>query len=174
MALAVCLLFDERADRAMRRLWDRLEELDIPTLRSHTHGRHVPHLSYAVLREWDLEKVRDRIEDLPSGDPVDLHFDALATFRRGRSWLVAAVGSELMARQERVVEAATDAGAEMHRNYVPGMWVPHCTVAPRVHLSALPAVAAAVYDVLPLHARADHAALVDSGTGRLWPLTNLP
>jgi hypothetical protein len=174
MALAVCLLFDPRTDRALRRLWDRLEELEVPTLRSHTHGRHVPHLSYAVLREWRLEEVRERVEALPSGAAVDLHFDALGTFRRGRSWLVPAVSSDVMLRQERVVSALTDAAAELHKHYVPGVWVPHCTVAPRVPLTALPVLAAAVYDVLPLQARADHAALVDSGTGQVWPLVNLP
>jgi hypothetical protein len=51
MALAVCLLFDRRTDRILRGLWDRLEDLGVPTLKSHTHGRHVPHLSLAVLRE---------------------------------------------------------------------------------------------------------------------------
>jgi 2'-5' RNA ligase len=174
MSLAVCLLFDDRADRALRGLWDRLEDLDVPTLRSHTHGRHVPHLSYAVLREWRLEEVRDQVEKLPSGRPVELHFDALGTFRRGRSWLVSAVTSDLLLRQEQVVAASASAGAELHRNYAPGVWIPHCTLAPRVPLTALPVLAAAVYDVLPLRVTADHAALVDSGTGRLWPLATLP
>jgi 2'-5' RNA ligase len=174
MALAVCLLFDQRTDRALRRLWDRLEDLDVPTLRSHTHGGHVPHLSYAVLRDWRLDDVRKQVEELPSGPPLDLHFDALGTFRRGRSWLVPAVTSDLVLRQERVVSALAATGAELHRHYLPGVWVPHCTVAPRVPLTVLPVLAAAVYDVLPLRARVDHAALVDSSAGKLWPLTNLP
>jgi hypothetical protein len=174
MALAVCLLFDERTDRALRRLWDRLEDLGVPTLRSHTHGRHVPHLSYAVLRDWRIDDVREQVERLPSGATVSLHFDALGTFRRGRSWLVPAVTSDLALRQERVVSAVVAAGAELHRHYVPGVWMPHCTVAPRVPLAALPVLAATVYDVLPLAVRADRAALVDSGTAQVWPLANLP
>lgn len=55
MALAVCLLFDGRSERAIRNLWDRLEHLGVPTLRSHTHGLHVPHVSYVVLLEWELD-----------------------------------------------------------------------------------------------------------------------
>ncbi|WP_202878246.1 hypothetical protein [Kribbella jejuensis] len=53
---------------------------------------------------------------------------------------------------------------------MPGRWVPHCTLAPRVPLVALPVLTAAVYDVLPLEATADRAALVDSSTGQLWAL----
>jgi 2'-5' RNA ligase len=174
MALAVCLLFDERTNRALRRLWDRLEELDVPTLRSHTHGRHLPHLSYAVLRDWRLDAVREQVQSLPSGAPLDLHFDALGTFRRGRSWLVPAVTSDITLRQERVVSTLAATGADLHRHYLPGVWVPHCTIAPRVPLVALPVLAATVYDVLPLRARADRAALVDSSNAEVWPLTNLP
>ncbi|MGH3367553.1 MAG: 2'-5' RNA ligase family protein [Nocardioidaceae bacterium] len=174
MALAVCLLFDDRTNGALRRLWDRLEDLGVPTLRSHTHGQHLPHLSYAVLRDWQLEQVRDKVEAIPGGAPVELHFDALGIFRRGRSWLVPAVTSDLVLRQERIISAVSSTGAELHRHYAPGVWVPHCTIAPRVPLTALPVLTAAVYDVLPLHAYADHAALVDSSTAEIRPLTNLP
>jgi 2'-5' RNA ligase len=174
MALAVCLLFDRRTDRILRALWDRLEDLGVPTLKSHTHGHHVPHLSLAVLREWDHDKVTKALEDLPDGCPVSLYFDALGTFRRGRAWLVPAVAADVLQRQERVVSALTETGADLHRHYEPGRWVPHCTLAPRVPLASLPLLAAAVYDVLPLEATADHAALIDSSTGHLWPLTHIP
>jgi 2'-5' RNA ligase superfamily len=174
MALAVCLLLDARSERAMRKLWDRLEDLGVPTLRSHTHGRHLPHLSFAVLRDWRLDDVRQTVEALPDGGPVDLHFDALGIFRRGRAWLIPAVTSGVLRRQEEVVAAVGAAGADLHRNYVPGVWVPHVTLAPRVPLVALPILAAAVYDVLPLRATADRAGLVDSGTGQVWPLSHVP
>ena len=172
MALAVCLLFDARSDQALRRLWGRLEDGGVGSLLSHTHGRHVPHLSYAVLRQWDLEAVRRVVTSLPAGGAVTLRFDALGSFRRGRAWLVPAVTSDLMQRQERVCAALT--GFDLHRNYVPGCWVPHCTLAPRVRLEELPAVAEAVFEVLPLTVRADRAALVDSATGEAWPLPHVP
>ena len=174
MALAVCLLFDRRSDRILRGLWDRLEDLGVPTLKSHTHGRHVPHLSLAVLREWQQDEVRKAVESLPDDGPVNLHFDGLGSFRRGRAWLVPAVSADVLQRQERAVSALNETGADLHRHYQPGLWVPHCTLAPRVPLVALPILAAAVYDVLPLETTADHAALIDSSTGQLWPLTHLP
>ena len=170
VALAVCLLFDRRSERAVRALWDRLERAGVPSLRSHTHGRHVPHVSYAVLRTWDLAAVSAAVAGLGPVAPVELTFDGVGLFRRGRAWLLAGAAAEFVARQERVVEAAIEAGADLHEHYRPGRWLPHCSVAPRASLAQLPVLAAAIYDVLPLAARLDRVALIDSATGEVWPV----
>ena len=174
MALAVCLLFDRRSERAVRALWDRVEEQGVGSLRSHTHGRHVPHVSYAVLRKWDQAALDDALAGLDCGEPVDLSFDGVGLFRRGRTWLLAGVSADIVARQQRVVEAVTATGAELHKHYRPGVWLPHCSLAPRATLAQLPGVVAAVMDVLPLRARLDRAALVNSATGEISPLPELP
>jgi hypothetical protein len=49
--------------------------------------------------------------------------------------------------------------------------LPHCSVAPRASLAQLPVLAAAIYDVLPLEARLDRIALIDSATGEVWPVS---
>jgi 2'-5' RNA ligase len=170
IALAVCLLLDERADLAVRRLWDRLESDGVPTLRTHTHGRHVPHLTYASLRSYDLDAVRTALARTPAVEPVHLRFDALGAFRRTRCWLAPAVTSELVRRQEAVVAAVVATGADLHLHYRPGVWVPHLTLAPRLHLGQLPVVAAAVYDVLPLTAVGVRTALVETSTGTVHGL----
>ena len=174
MALAVCLLFDRKSERAIRALWDRLEQHGVASLGSHTHGRHVPHVSYAVLRSWDQTAVAAALDDLGDGAPVELSFDGVGLFRRGRTWLVAGVSTDFVARQSRVVEAVTATGAELHKHYVPGTWMPHCSLAPRAMLAQLPTVVGAVLDVLPLRARLDRAALVNSATGEICPLPSLP
>jgi 2'-5' RNA ligase superfamily len=174
MALAVCLLFDRRSERAVRALWDRLEAEGVPSLRSHTHGRHVPPVSYAVLRSWDTAAVTSALERLDGGSSVELAFDGVGLFRRGRTWLLAGGSTDLMARQQRVVDAVCATGADLHKHYKPGIWLPHCSLAPRVQLAHLPVVVAAVFDVLPLLGTLDHAALVNSATGEICPLSALP
>jgi hypothetical protein len=174
MALAICLLFDRRSERALRALWDRLEDDGVSSLRSHTHGRHVPHVSYAVLRSWDTAVVTAALGDLGDHGAVTLTFDGLGVFRRGRIWLVAGLSGDLVARQQRVVEAVVGTGADLHKHYRPGSWLPHCSLAPRATLAQLPTVTAAVMDVLPLTVTLDHAALVNSATGELSPLRGLP
>jgi 2'-5' RNA ligase len=171
VALAVCLLFDRRSERAVRALWERLERAGVPSLRSHTHGQHMPHVSYAVLRTWDLAAVSAAVAGLGPMPPVELTFDGVGLFRRGRAWLLAGAAAEFVTRQERVVEAVTETGAELHKHYRPGRWLPHCSVAPRASLAQLPVLAAAIYDVLPLEARLDRIALIDSATGKVWPVS---
>ena len=174
MALAVCLLFDRRSERAVRALWERVEEQGVGSLRSHTHGRHVPHVSYAVLRRWDQAAVTDALAAIGGGEQVELSFDGVGLFRRGRTWLLAGVSADVVSRQQLVVEAVTATGAELHKHYRPGIWLPHCSLAPRATLAQLPLVVAAVMDVLPLRARLDRAALVNSATGEVFPLPALP
>lgn len=174
MALAICLLFDGKSERAIRALWDRVEELGVPSMSSHTHSRHVPHVSYAVLRRWDLDAVLTAVDALDGGSPVELAFDGVGLFRRGRTWLVAGACAEFVARQQRLVDAVVATGAELHKHYVPGTWLPHCSLAPRVPLTELSLVASAVFDVIPLQTKLERAALINSATGDQVPLAALP
>jgi hypothetical protein len=174
VALGVCLLFDGRTERALRNLWDKLEERGVATLRSHTHGQHHPHLSYVVLLQWELTTVRDAVAALPNRGAFEVTFDALGAFRRGRICLIPAVPVDLVPRQQVVLEAVRATGAVVHAHYEVGAWLPHCSIAPRTRTEQLPVLATTVYDVLPLTAQINRAALIDSTTGQLWPLPNVP
>ncbi|EWT00406.1 2'-5' RNA ligase [Intrasporangium oryzae NRRL B-24470] len=174
MALALCLLFDPRTDRLLRELWARLEASGIRTLQSHTHGRHHPHLSYAVLLGWDLDRVLSATAGLPDEGPFEVTVQGTIAFPRGRAALAPSVSAAVAARQERATRALDATGAILHRHYAPGHWVPHISVATRAAGPALAVVVTAVSDLLPFTARVDRAALIDSSTGELWPLAGIP
>jgi 2'-5' RNA ligase len=131
-------------------------------------------MSYAVLRRWDDDAVIGALAAIEGGQAVELSFDGIGLFRRGRVWLLAGVSAEFVARQQRVIDAVTATNSELHKHYRPGIWLPHCSVAPRATLTQLPIVVSALMDVLPLQARLDHAALINSATGELTPLAVLP
>ena len=105
MALALCLLLDRRSDRAVRALWERLEEDGVPTLLTHTHGHHVPHLSYAVLLAWEQEAARAAVVGLGDGGPVEVSVQGTVVFPRGRVALAGSASVALACRQARAVEA---------------------------------------------------------------------
>ena len=174
MALAVCLLFDTRSDYLVRGLWSRLEADGVRTPQSHTHGHHHPHLSYAVLRSWDLSRVESALAALPDSGPFSVAVHGTLAFPRGRAALAPSIGAEVARRQEQVVSELLGTGADLHRNYRAGSWVPHVSVATRAQGAQLPTVVKAIADVLPLTLRVDRAALVDSSTGQTWPLAHIP
>jgi 2'-5' RNA ligase len=170
VALSVCLLPDPSTDHAVRRLWRRLEDADVSTLLTHTHGRHVPHLTLASLTSYDVPAVHCAVSQL-SPDPVELRFDALGIFRRSRVWLAPAATTSLLDRQRSVVEAVRVTGAVLHPHYRPGDWLPHLTLAPRLTLDELPTVAAKVNEVLPMTAVFDRTALATTRTGEVRVVT---
>jgi 2'-5' RNA ligase len=177
-SLSLCLLLDERADQAIRRLWRQLEDDGLPSLTGHTHGRHVPHLTLASLGHGcvdsaSVDGVREVVAGLPEARPERVTFEALGSFTRSRCSLVPAVSADLMARHERVVAALQAAGTRVHRHYLPGAWLPHLTLATRSQAEALPRIARRVYEVLPLVAMLDRAAVVDTSTGDVHPLARL-
>ena len=174
MALAVCLLFDTRSDRLLRDLWSRLEDAGVSTLATHTHRRHYPHLSYVVLRSWDLAHAQQALSVLPAAEPFTMSFHGTLAFPRGRAALAPAVTADMALRQWRIVTALRSTGAELHRNYEAGQWVPHVSVATRAQGAQLATVVKAIADVLPLTVRVNRAALVDSANGQTWPLPHIP
>ena len=106
MALAVCLLFDARSDLLIRELWSRLEDEGISTLATHTHRHHYPHLSYAVLRSWNLERAQQALAALPAAEPFMMSFHGTLAFPRGRVALAPAIGADVALRQWRIVTGA--------------------------------------------------------------------
>ena len=174
MALAVCLLFDTRSEVLVREMWSRLEEAGVATLATHTHGRHYPHLSYAVLRSWELGRVHEALAALPAAEPWMMSFHGTLAFPRGRAALAPAVTADMALRQWRIATALKATEAELHRHYESGQWLPHVSVATRAHGGELITVAKAIADVLPLTVRVERAALIDSATGQTWPLPHIP
>ena len=145
VALAVCLLFDRRSERAVRALWDRGGG-GRPSLRSHTHGSHVPHVSYAVLRRWDQDAVSAALDSLDGGAPWNSVRRARAVPTRpdlaGRRCQRRLRGTATAGRRRRYGHRRRSAQA-----LVPGTWLPHCSLAPRATLAQLSVVAAAVFDM---------------------------
>lgn len=170
MTLSVCLLPDRSGETVVRRLWARLEEDGVPTLASHTHGRHLPHLTLAAVRSTDPVPVLAAVAGLPASTPTSVRFDSFGTFRRSRCWLGPVVTRDLLDRQQQVARAVLAAGLDLHRHYRPDGWTPHLAIAPRLHLRDLPLAAGAVYDVLPLTLRMTHSAVVDTATGAVHPV----
>jgi hypothetical protein len=170
-SLSVCLLLDDEAERAVRRLWDRLEDDGVRTLATYTHGRHVPHLTLADVGVAPLDEVLDDVvaRSLPT-TPIPVVFGAIGTFTRTRCSLLPAVSPPLLDRQSATVDALLGTGLPVGPHYRPGSWLPHLTLGPRLPAEALPQVARRCYEVLPLAATLERTVVIDTTSGEMHPL----
>jgi 2'-5' RNA ligase len=171
VALALEMGLDPRADRAIRDLWSRLEQLGVPSLERHVPSIR-PHLSLTVTD--DADGLREHAPGLAlSGVETEIEMAAVSLFPADPPVLVLAVAPapQLVALHERVSATLAAAGVDIWPHYRPGTWLPHCSLSMGVPADALAeALSACLASPLPLRARLRAAALTDSVTGATTPL----
>jgi 2'-5' RNA ligase len=165
------MYFDERADAAVRSLWQRLADADLPSLATRTHRRHRPHVSLAVaesLTEADLTSLRTVLTVQPS---VRLY--SLATFpgREGALFLGAVVTAELLALHAEVHAALAGRAIGHWPYYQPGSWVPHCTLAESLNEAQAARAFALLYGYEPITATVTATGIKDTMTGAMTLVT---
>lgn len=171
MAQGIVLLLDDEADAAVRVCWQGLEEAGIPSLVTHTHGRHVPHISLVVAElievgEW-LAVLRD---GWFAGPPVSVRLGPVGTFPDGGWVFLGVVGLDRSAHV-RLVASLGNHVSDLWEHYLPDMWVPHCTLAGGLDASQVAEAEALLGGAgLTIAATAESAAVIDSRTGVVLPL----
>jgi len=164
---ALELYFDPVADQRIRRVWDALEEVEVPSLREHTHRRHRPHLSLVVADHLDPDAVGAALAGTTVAAPLRLSFQYVGQFVGRVLWLGPAPTAALLAHQAAVHTRLMDAGIELSPFYLPGVWVPHCTLSMRVPRPVLSAAVRRCLEMLPIEATVTSAAVVDHNRGVL-------
>jgi 2'-5' RNA ligase len=168
------LLLDPSSEEKVARLCQDLADsgisrayVDIEELR--------PHVSLSAFRTHrDESQVRQAFEQssLPPG-PLDVRFEVIGTFpASGVVFLALTATRPLLDAHEnlhRSLKAFSDFEPEPF--YLPGRWVPHCTVAIDLDPEQIPKAIEFCYPFLrePLHAQLVEGALVNviySGSGR--------
>ena len=135
-----------------------------PRCSRHTHGHHVPHLSYAVLRTYDVEAVGAALDSLPDGGRYDCTSTASGCSVAG------APGSSRASAPTWTPARRAVAGARGHRRRAAPA-LPAGLLGAALHLGP-PGAPRDPVDARrrglrdpALEAVADRAALVDSSTG---------
>lgn len=176
MAQALEFFFDDDADRAVRELWQRLEQAGIPSLATRTHGRHRPHVSFAVAAAIPAA-TRDALRrDLRQLAIPSLWLATLGTFSTTDAvlMLAAVVDAELLAVHTAVHDVLAGRAKQPSAYYLPGSWVPHCTLTQGVAPDELVAAFATLHPVGPIRASVREVAVVDTHTGAAETLLTLP
>ena len=170
MAQGIVLLLDSEADAAVRAYWQRLDDAGIPSVRSWTHGRHVPHISLVVAERVKVGAWLDALrEGFFAGPPVGIRLGPVDAFRDG-GWVYLGVEGLDRAAHRDLVTSLGDDVADRWEHYLPGAWVAHCTLAGGLDAGRVSDALAVLGAAAPIQAVVDSAAVIDSETGTVQPL----
>lgn len=153
----------------MRGLWRRLDQANVPSLATRTHGRHRPHVSFALAGSIPAKTRAALAEDLALLSIPNLWLSTLSAFSSVDTvlMLAAVVDAELLAVHSAVHDVLAGRVRAPSAYYLPGSWVPHCTLAQGIEPAQVAAGFAALYPVEPIKARVSEVAVVDTHTGEV-------
>jgi 2'-5' RNA ligase len=129
MNFAVQFYFDRALEDAVLELRRALTAAGVTPTLDQLGDR--PHVSASVLPHLDEAAFRGRLEHLARGiAPFSIALSALGAFpsAEGVLFLAPAPSASLLRAQRLVHEELLGLGASPSPYYVPGEWVPHCTI----------------------------------------------
>ncbi len=126
MALAVSLLFDEEADRAVRRVWQMLAEVGV--CRFMQDLDYAPHLSLLVSDDQELEgRLNKAVADLRDFSTFEIGQGPVRHFPDTKICWLACTDTGPVGDLHAFLMARLPANA-IRPHYRPGQWTPHVTV----------------------------------------------
>lgn len=173
---ALEMFFDEEADTAVRQLWGRLSGSGLASLATRTHGRHRPHVSLTImpsLPDVDVESVAAAVAASVGELPSPLNLAWLGTFAGsgGVLFLGAVVTTPLLRLHVEVCSVLHAREVQQLPYYLPGAWVPHCTLAQDLAPVELASALQLLADFEPVDAVVSDAGITDITTGEVTFLT---
>lgn len=172
MAQALEFFFDSEAEAAVRGLWRRLADTDVPSLATRTHGRHRPHVTFALAGNIPAAARAALRGDLTLLSIPHLWLSTLSA-ADGELMLTAVVDTELLAVHSAVHDVLAKRVKQPAAYYLPGSWMPHCTLAQDLTTDQMTTGFAALYPVRSVRARITEIAVVDTHTGEMDVLRDL-
>jgi 2'-5' RNA ligase len=164
VAHVVVVFFDDRADRAVRALWKRLDQAGVPSLGTLSKKPLPPHVTFAAAKAIP-RKTRDALkEELRTLALPSLWLSNLGTFPNSENVLMlgAVVDAELLAVHSAIHDILAGQVQSPSAYYMPGSWVPHCTLTQGIEHHQMIEGFAALHPIDRIEARVTGVAIVDT------------
>ncbi|HSK96297.1 MAG TPA: 2'-5' RNA ligase family protein [Euzebyales bacterium] len=176
MAQALELFFDPATESAVRTIWANLEARGLRSLMRSRQGRHRPHVTLAVAERMTLAQADTATTPLRDANDLALRLGSVAVFpgRQGVLYLAVVPTLRLLRLHREVHARLMGAGVETDRHYLPDVWVPHCTLAEGLTQEQVTTAVGAVKRLRPIPGEAFGVGLVDTDTGAVTPIAELP
>lgn len=136
-ATFVLATFDAATDAHIRGIWERLSSLG---MRTPIDDHEPPHISFGGVELLDIPAFQRSVEPVLAGMPLALSFSHVGVFGGGRfMWLGTSLDESLRSLHERTDAALRSSSTEApDAMYLPGKWIPHCTLANSVSPEQMP------------------------------------
>lgn len=158
---------DSTTSRMIRDLWNAIAAEGVPSMATHTHGRHQPHVSLTVAEHLPVRAALESVAPVPP-EPIRVLIEAAGVFPGAFLFLACVANQQLLDEQRRVHHAIRPFAVGPWRHFEPGTWTPHITTAwaltPQQLAKALPIV----LDRLPMEGWFDRGGVEDGSTGENW------
>lgn len=162
MPYAVILYLDADTEASVRGMWERMGEAGVSHALLETGA--CPHVTCAVYEDMDLDRCRPVLaREAQALAAFPIHFPFLGAFSSRESvvFLGAAMSPDLVAVHSAIHRVLSACGFQSWAHYLPGNWVPHCTLARYLTGDQIPdAIAIAQELALPVKGRIDRVGLV--------------
>jgi 2'-5' RNA ligase len=130
MPFAVHLFFDANTEAIIRSAWRDLADTGIAPYMHQSANR--PHFSLAIYQHLDLKECEQLLESFAATKhPLPVAFQYLGVFSTTPAvvFLGSTVTLPLLAFHAQLHETLRSICADPNPYYLPGHWVPHCTLA---------------------------------------------
>jgi hypothetical protein len=168
MSRGVVLWPDQSTSEAIKALWDTLVENGIPSMATHTHRLHQPHVSLIVAEDLPVEDTLNAIGCVPT-KRIKLMIEAAGVFPGGLLYLACVANQEMLEEQGRIQSTVTPLAVNPGTHSEPGAWTPHVTTGWFLTHQELADALPIVLDALPFSGWLDHGGIEDGTTGLHWP-----
>ena len=154
MPYAVHLFFDENTETKINQIWKKLADTGIAPYLHQSANR--PHITLAVYQQLDPAACQTLLRSIAAEQPpLPLSFQYIGIFPTpGAVFAGPTVADTLLNLHRRTHETLQPISADPTPYYVPGQWVPHCTLAMELTPELLtPAVEISLELSLPLEGK---------------------
>jgi hypothetical protein len=169
----VVLWPDNDTSDAVRALWRDLEACGLPSLLSHTHGLHAPHLSLTVAEQLPVAETLAAVGPVPTRR-IPLLVEAIGVFPEGALFLAVVTNESLLSEQHRVHRAVRHLAESPWAHFDSGTWTPHITCAWSLDADQLRIAVPRALERLPIRGWLDRGGVEDGTTGEQWPAPTVP
>jgi len=163
MPFAVEMFFDEDADKLVRDVWAELARANITSFM--IDGGYRPHVTLGVFEQHSSPEFENKLQTFIGNlKPFSIGLDCLGIFPRpeGVVYFGAVVTQELLSIHREFQTRFAGLMTGIRPYYLPGNWIPHCTLGYGLSLAAIPsAVEVCSQLILPVKATVTEIGLVE-------------